>query len=89
MVLTTAESLVNGERADTYGDPTQSFTRLAALWSATIGMTIEPYQVALCLAQLKISRIVSSPNHLDTYIDGAGYLGLGAEVASKTIDIND
>ena len=83
--LQDANGHINGDRDQNYGDATESFTRIAALWSTTLGVDIKPYQVALCLAQLKISRLVASPTHEDSWVDLAGYTALGSEVAEKTI----
>ena len=43
-------------------------------------------QVALCLAQLKIARLIQSPEHPDSWVDLAGCAALGAEVAGATIE---
>lgn len=81
-VLATAERLINGDRRDDYGDARESFQRLATLWSATLGTPISPPQVALCLLQLKVSRLCVTPTHFDSWVDAAGYAALGAEIAS-------
>lgn len=97
-ILRTAEELVNGDRAQTYGSPEVSFGRIANLWSAMdiriktfspafIGdfdyRELDAVDVALCLMQLKVSRILSSPDHEDSWVDAAGYAGLGAELALR------
>lgn len=79
-VLKKADSIINGERAATYGDATASFERIATIWSAIIGHTIDAHDVALMMIGMKISRAVGEP-HLDNYVDIAGYAGLGAELA--------
>lgn len=80
-VLRSAEALIHGDRQQDYGDPRESFARLASLWSATLGHEVTPAQVALCLLQLKVSRLCVTPDHADSWIDAAGYAALGAEVA--------
>lgn len=84
-ILQTAEGLINGERADTYGSPEESFGRIADLWTAMglrmDGRPVKAVDVALALAQLKISRIIGQPDHMDSWVDGAGYLALGGEMA--------
>lgn len=94
-ILLTAEHLINGDRAQTYGAPEVSFGRIADLWNAmglqkkvpaTNGMWGQPLDavdVALALIQLKVSRVISSPDHEDSWIDIAGYAGLGGEMATK------
>ena len=82
-VLSEAEQLINGDRAKAYGDPSVNFGRLAQLWAPILGAEITPTQVALCLTQLKISRLINTPDHRDSYIDAAGYIGLAAELAKE------
>ena len=42
----------------------------------------EPEDVAAMMALLKIARLMSNPEHVDSWIDGAGYLACGGEVAT-------
>lgn len=86
-VLTGAQTIINGDRAHDYGDATESFTRLAKLWSATLGQDVTPEQVALCLVQLKVSRLVNTPGHRDSWVDICGYAALGAEVAEPAVGV--
>lgn len=81
-VLTTADGLINGDRAAAYGDPGESSERLGKLWGALLGVEVTPAEVAMCLAALKLSRLAQSPDHFDSWVDLAGYAALGAEVSS-------
>lgn len=87
--LTTAANLISGDRAKDYGDAAESFTRLAALWTPILGVDVTPEQVALCLTQLKISRLIQSPGHTDSWVDAAGYIALGSEIAAKSRDADE
>lgn len=80
--LTQAGALINGQRMQDYGDPAKNFADIAKLWSPILGRDIHPWQVALCMAQLKIARIFKTPNHEDSWVDGVGYLALGSELAA-------
>ena len=80
--LTTAGSLINGDRARDYGDARTNFQRIADLWAPILDTPVIPEQVALCLAQLKVARLIQSPGHADSWVDGLGYLALGAELAT-------
>lgn len=82
-ILQQADELINGQRAKDYGDANESFQQLAALWSPILGVQITPAQVALCLVQLKISRLLHTPNHTDSWVDAAGYIALGAKVVGQ------
>lgn len=82
VILRTAGNLINGQRAKDYGDAGENFQRIADLWSPVLGKTITPEQVALCMAQVKIARLITSPAHEDSWIDLSGYAALGGEIAA-------
>lgn len=93
-ILRLAEIHINGDRADTYGPPEESFGRIADLWDAMgfqviardresntyESRPVNATDVALALTLLKVSRIVGQPDHEDSWVDAAGYIGLGAEI---------
>ncbi|HJX77299.1 DUF6378 domain-containing protein [Glutamicibacter sp.] len=83
-ILSTAESLINGDRADAYGHPKENFGRIAALWNAQLGKKLsEPLtaeDVAYALVQLKMSRLANTPGHEDSLVDVAGYIALAGEL---------
>ena len=62
-LLEKAESLVNGPRAKHYGDAYENHERIAKLWSVVLGVDITVPQVYLCLNQLKVSRLIQTPDH--------------------------
>lgn len=74
-ILIEADKLINGERRTDYGPPLESFTKVAALWTPILGVEVTAEQVALCMAQLKIVRILESYQR-DSIVDAAGYIGL-------------
>ncbi len=59
-------------RRDNYDSPTPNFQRIAALWSVILGKEVTPEQVALCMAALKIARLMYEYTD-DGAIDLAGY----------------
>lgn len=73
-VLEEADNIINGQRRDDYGGPMESFTRIAKLWEPILGIEISPYDVALCLIQLKVARAVNGMQR-DSVVDIAGYAG--------------
>lgn len=79
-VLTTAKSLISGERAAAYGDARENFTKVGKMWEQVLGVPVTPEQVTLCMALLKVSRAAVQPDRLDNWIDIAGYSALGAEI---------
>ncbi|WP_200962214.1 DUF6378 domain-containing protein [Mycobacterium sp. Root265] len=74
-VLQEAEKLIFGDREETYGDPSESFARIANLWTAYIGKLIEPQDVANLMILLKVSR-TKGTFHRDSFVDIGGYAGL-------------
>lgn len=73
-----AKSIVAGDRAKDYGDASESFARIAALWSAWKGVEFTSWDVAMMMILLKVSRAKTSKKQ-DTLIDIIGY----AECAEK------
>lgn len=60
------------QRADNYGGPRENFANIAAKWSVTLGITVTPAQVGLCMIDLKTCRHITSPQR-DNLVDVAGY----------------
>jgi hypothetical protein len=80
MMLQQAAAVVAGRR-QIYGDPHVSMEAIARRWSLTLGHTVTPAQVALCLIDLKLARLAHDPSHLDSMIDIAGYAAVLREVS--------
>lgn len=99
-ILRTAEELINGDRARTYGSPEVSFGRIADIFNAMgyrhhvqiedrpLGITkankLDAVDAALILLGMKLSRTIGAREHEDNWVDLAGYAGLGGELAMPT-----
>ena len=70
----------DGDRERDYGTPQENFRRIAAGWSVLLEKDVSAEQVALCMAWLKLARLVHGP-HLDSYIDSAAYMALAGELS--------
>ena len=79
LLLRQAATIVANRRA-IYGDPATSMDLVARRWSITLGLTVTPAQVALCLIDLKLARLAHDPSHLDSIVDVAGYAAVLREV---------
>jgi hypothetical protein len=79
-ILETAKHLVNVDRADAYGPPKENFKRIADGWAVILQADVSAEQVALCMAWLKLARLVHGP-HSDSYIDAAAYMALAGELS--------
>lgn len=82
-ILVEAEHLINGPRQSVYAHPFDNFTQTAALWSPILGVEVTPEQVALCMIQVKISRLCNTPDHRDSIVDIAGYAGTYEKVQER------
>jgi hypothetical protein len=71
--------MIEGDRNNAYGPPTQDFARTAALWSAWKGVPFQAHEVAVFLILLKQSRLAWQPEKRDNWTDTAGYAGCGYE----------
>ena len=78
-MLKEAAGLV-AERCKIYGPPARSMELLAKRWSLTLGHSITPAQVLMCLIDLKLTRLAHDPSHKDSVLDIAGYAAVLQEV---------
>ena len=78
-ILHEAESLVSNDREREHGDFYSNAYLTAKLWYGYTGYDIQPEQVPVMLALLKVARSNNS-NNMDNFRDAAGYLALAAEL---------
>ena len=78
-LLEHAAGVVTRRRRE-YGEPVELFNHIAQRWTLTLGTTVSPAQVALCLIDLKLTRLARDPRHLDSEVDVAGYAAVLREV---------
>lgn len=81
-ILNAARECVLKDRATTHGPVEDSFATIAKIWSARLGVVIRADQVAIMMIDLKGVRAWSNPQHLDNWVDMAGYGACGGELAS-------
>ena len=80
-ILNEAIRLTSTDRQKNYGKPLINHQRIATIWSVILSAEITPSQVALCMAGVKIARLVETPNHEDSFIDAAAYIAIAGEIA--------
>ena len=78
-ILDKAKTLISGERAKDYGDAYLNHKRIAELWSPILDKDITVEQVYACMIAVKLSRLIETPDHEDSWIDICGYAALGGE----------
>lgn len=81
-ILKLADSLITEDRAKVYGDAKRMHQTIAKLWGGILNRQIEPHEVALCMAALKIARLTHAPYHEDSWVDAAAYIALGGELST-------
>jgi len=82
-VLDAAAVCINQDRAAEYGSAQENFTRIALLWAVILGRPIALHEVALCMDAVKTARLIGNPKHADSWVDKAGYSGLGGELTTE------
>ena len=78
-ILDKAKTLISGERAKDYGDAYLNHKRIAELWSPILDKDITVEQMYACMIAVKLSRLIETPDHEDSWIDICGYAALGGE----------
>jgi hypothetical protein len=69
-----------------YGHPSDNMQRTASLWSAYLEIPVTDYQVAICMALVKIARSMETAK-TDTYIDMVAYASLAAQLHTEENDL--
>lgn len=84
-VLSEAEKCVCGQREQDYGTQEDSFQKIGTFWTSYLNyaVKIDAKDVAAMMALLKIARISENPQHMDSWVDLAGYAACGGEIAGK------
>lgn len=88
-ILEEAKRCVCGQREQDYGSPENNFRLIASLWEPYIrtrcvgngaDVSINPEDVAMLMALLKIARICTGTGTADSFVDCCGYMACGGEV---------
>ena len=81
-LLDVAKTYITKDRQADHGDAEDNFSRIAQYWSVHLGTPVKAHDVAVMMALLKVARIKQNPNHIDNWVDGAGYFACGGEIAN-------
>lgn len=82
-ILNAAKDCVTRDRAATHGDAERTFGLIAAYWSSHLDHPVSATDVAVMMTLLKLARIAGNPGHMDSWVDGCGYLACGGELAGE------
>jgi len=80
-ILQEAARLTAKDRQNIYGDPRTNHVRIADLWTIYLEHEITPQQVAICMALVKVSRLMQTETE-DSFIDLAAYAAIAGEIAT-------
>jgi len=73
----TAYATVTLDRRDIYGAPEDTYRRIAALRSVVDECRDPQIREILGMVITKVARLVQTPDHLDSWVDIAGYARCG------------
>lgn len=91
-ILDAAKKIVTGDREKQYGKPEDNFAVIARFWEvylnhrcvdAMSGFILNPDDVAMLMALMKVARIMTGTFKGDSYVDACGYLSCAAEIAGR------
>ena len=70
------------DRGLDYGHPSDNMSRTAALWASYLEMPITDYQVAMCMALVKIARSMETAK-VDNQVDACAYLAIAGTLQTQ------
>jgi hypothetical protein len=79
-ILTQSATILN-KRADQYGEMREAMHRASLHASLLLGRAVSKYEVATIMVAVKMSRIPSSVDLMDNYVDGINYMSFAGEFA--------
>jgi hypothetical protein len=82
-ILKEAKNLIGADRQKDYGDKVVNHTNIAALWSIFLRKEVTPHDVAVCMALVKVARLMHQ-HKKDSYIDMAAYAAIAGEIEARS-----
>jgi hypothetical protein len=79
-ILQEAANLIEGDRNSQHGAREVCHGEIAKLWTWWVGIQIDPHDVAVMMAMLKIARIKTGGYNKDCYTDATGYMAIAGEL---------
>lgn len=77
-IIKQVEKCIMNDRQNTYGTPEDNFQKITDYWNTYLNIKDDTFKltkqdVAIMMVLLKVARMGTSPNHLDNFVDAAGY----------------
>ena len=82
-ILKEAQDLIGSDRHKDYGDKLTNHKNIAALWSIFLRKEVTPHDVAVCMALVKVARLMHQ-HKKDSYVDMAAYAAIAGEIEART-----
>ena len=82
-LLDEAKKLIGGDRQEEYGDKLKNHQNIADLWSVFLQKKITAHDVAICMALVKVARLMNQ-HKKDSYLDMAAYAAIAGEIEART-----
>ena len=82
-LLKEATKLIGGDRQTDYGDKLTNHQNIADFWSIFLKKKITAHDVAICMALVKVARLMNQ-HKKDSYIDMAAYATIAGEIEART-----
>lgn len=80
---------VTQERGANYGHPLDDFGRVARIKAVLAECPDPVVRHALEMIAVKMCRLIETPDHVDSWVDIAGYARTGVMVLDKRADMDD
>ena len=81
-LLTNAADTIS-QRGATHGHYDLTMLRTSKLWSEYLERQIDPMDVAICMALVKLARIMETKTVRDSWVDFCAYAAISGELAVK------
>jgi hypothetical protein len=78
-----AYSNVTRDRRDIYGDPQDTYRRISTMRAVVDECPDPQIREILGMIVTKVARLVQTPDHLDSWVDVAGYSRCGVMLLDK------
>jgi len=91
-ILDKAKQFITEDKEGDYGDPKVSHSLIAERWTQIADNALRQYgkllpgHVALMMDDLKTVRLIHTIDHTDSWLDKAGYVGIGGEITFSERD---
>ena len=83
-ILDEANKLTSKDRQAVYGHPANDFAKVAIMTTPILDSKIDPrLKHSLYMIQVKVARLLNTPDHVDSIIDIAGYANTYSMVLEK------